>query len=74
MRRYDKKAATSAFQHAASIDAESPGLSDGMQAAHNLAGNHKALKVFAAILVTGALGGGGYYAYQKYGKKPVPNR
>jgi hypothetical protein len=71
VRRYDKKAATSTFQRAASLDAEVPGLAEGFQKARNLRGSHKAVKVFVAILVTGTLGGGGYYAYQKYGNKPT---
>jgi len=69
VRRYDKKDAISFFQRAAATNAEVAGITEGLQAARALPSSHKALKVFAAILVTGALGTGGYYAYQKYGKQ-----
>lgn len=69
VRRYDKKDAISFFQRAAATNAEAAGITEGLQAARALPSSHKALKVVAAILVTGALGTGGYYAYQKYGKQ-----
>jgi len=71
VRRYDKKNAISFFQRAAATNAEAAGITEGLQAARAIHSSHKALKVFAAILVTGALGTGGYYAYQKYGKQPA---
>lgn len=69
VRRYDKKDAISSFQRAAVTNAEAAGINEGLRAARAIPSSHKALKVFAAILVTGALGAGGYYAYQKYGKQ-----
>jgi hypothetical protein len=70
VRRYDKKDAVSFFQRAAAINAEATGITEGLQTACALPSSHKALKAFVAILVTGALGAGGYYAYEKYGKQP----
>jgi hypothetical protein len=69
VRHYDKKAALSAFQRAASLNVEAPGLTEGIQSARDLRGNHKALKILAAVLVTTALAGGGYYAYRQYEKR-----
>ena len=68
VRRDDRKSAIRTLQRAASIDAEAPGLQKTLAAAHKLRSSHTARNAIIGILVTGALGAGGYYAYQKYGK------
>ncbi len=67
--RYEKKDAIRLFERAAALNAEAPGLADGLANARALSSSHPALKVVGGLLIAGGIGTGGYYAWDKWGRK-----
>lgn len=69
VRRFEKKAAKRAFEHAQAVDVEAPGLIQGIEAARAIPSDHHFSKVVGVVVILGALAGGGYYAYRDYERR-----